>query len=124
MTQATPRPWRVEQDGDGKFIIVAPREHDNLLITGVLANLTPGQDEANAALFVRAVNSLDPLMEALAWALPYAKEHAEQGSQCCGAPEHGEAEGICTQCHEHTGFDNPDLEDAEAALLAAEEETG
>ena len=65
MTEATPGPWEVEQDGDGKFLIVAPREHDNLLITGVLANLTPGQDEANAALFVRAVNNLDPLVEHL-----------------------------------------------------------
>jgi len=58
----------VERDGDGKFLVVAPQEHDHLLITGVLANLTPGQDVANAALIVRAVNRdhhLAPLMEAL-----------------------------------------------------------
>ena len=64
-----------------------------------------------------------PLVEALAWALPYADEHAERGSQCCGAAEHSEAEGICAQCHEHTGFDNPDLEHAQAALKAAGEAT-
>ena len=70
---------------------------------------------------IRRAAHFTPLMEALRWALPYAKEHAEIGSQCCGAQEHSEAEGICGQCHEHTGFDNPDLEDAQAALKAAEE---
>ncbi len=68
------------------------------------------------------LNGRDALVEALAWALPYADEHAERGSQCCGAPEHSEAEGVCAQCHEHTGFDNPDLEHASAALNAAKEE--
>ena len=72
---------------------------------------------------IRRAAHFDPLMEALAWALPYAKEHAEQGSQCCGAPEPRHAPGICAQCHEHTGFDNPDLEHAQAALKAAEEDT-
>ena len=71
----------------------------------------------------RRAKHFDALVEALAWALPYAKEHAEQGSQCCGAAEHSEAEGICAQCHEHTGFDNPDLEHAQAALKAAGEVT-
>ena len=73
---------------------------------------------------IRRAAHFTPLMEALAWALPYAKEHAEQGSQCCGAPQYGEAEGICARCHEHTGFDNPDLEDALVALKAASEATG
>ena len=65
MTEPTTRPWLVEQDGDGKFLIVAPQEDGNLLITGVLANLTSGQDEANATFIARAVNNLAPLMEAL-----------------------------------------------------------
>ena len=65
MTEATPGPWQVERDGDGKFLVVAPQEDGNLLITDVLANLTPGQDEAHAVLIVRAVNSLAPLVEAL-----------------------------------------------------------
>ena len=79
MTEATPRPWLVERDGDGKFLVVAPQEHDHLLITGVLANLTPGQDVANAALIVRAVNRdhhLAPLMEALERVLFYIENPA------------------------------------------------
>ena len=64
---------------------------------------------------IRRAAHFDPLVEALAWALPYAAD-AERTSQCCGAPEHSEAEGICVQCSDHTGFDNPDLEYALAAL--------
>lgn len=71
----------------------------------------------------RRAAQVAPLMEALAWALPYADEHAERGSQCCGAPQHSEVEGICAQCRDHTGFDNPDLEHAKTALTAARKAT-
>ena len=81
-------------------------------------------EQDSGAIDAEMQRVVTPLMEALAWALPYAKEHAEQGSQCCGAPQYGEAEGICARCHEHTGFDNPDLEDALVALKAASEATG
>lgn len=76
MDKATARPWLVERDGVGQFVVVAPREHDHLLITGVLANLTPKQDEANAALIVRAVNHYDALVEALEAAANRLTGHA------------------------------------------------
>ena len=106
MTEPTTRPWLVEQDGDGKFLIVAPQEDGNLVITGVLANLTPSQDEANAALIVRAVNNLDPLMEALRDTrevihLSYCSRPSNHGLPCWKE---------CTK--------------ATAALLAAKEATG
>jgi hypothetical protein len=68
--------------------------------------------------FVEA-NVHEELLKALEWALPYAEEHAERTSQCCGAPQHSEVEGMCAKCREWTGFDNPDLEYARAAIAAA-----
>lgn len=75
-TQATVRPWLVERDGDGRFVVVAPREHDHLLITDVLANLIPGQDKANAALIVRCVNQHAALVDALEAATNRLTGHA------------------------------------------------
>ena len=103
----------------------------NQILAGDLgSNYTEYEFAAHLAILIPKAEALEtrdahlaPLMEALAWALPYAKEHAEQGAQCCGAAEYSEAEGICAQCHEHTGFDNPDLEHAQAALKAADEAT-
>ena len=112
-TQATPRPWTVEQAGKP-----SPLDEDVCDASHNHVNLYQHLD-----LIVSAVNNHDALVAALAWALPYAKEHAERGSQCCGAAEHSEAEGICGYCREHTGFDNPDLEHAQAALKAAGEAT-
>ena len=107
MTEATPGPWQVERDGGGRFVVVAPQEDGNLLITDVLANLTPGQDEANAALLARGANNLAPLMEALE-----TTARLLHNSQVGTLSEWG----VFGECEHPTCIEN------RAALLAAREE--
>ena len=70
---------------------------------------------------IRRAAHFDLLVKALEWTLPYAQEHAVQGSQCCAAIEYSAAKDTCSRCYEHTGFGNLDLEDAEATLETAKE---
>jgi len=77
-TKATERPWRVEPAGGGEILIIAPRKGFNrngvenewaiarVGDEGLWDEDDPKhskEDEANAELIVRAVNSYDPALQ-------------------------------------------------------------
>lgn len=85
MSEATPRPWRVDpnhptdvQDASGREILSCiwkDEVGDTWVIRGIIAAQSEDERDANAALIVRAVNAHDDLIVALegarAWVAQY-----------------------------------------------------
>lgn len=107
MTEATPRPWHIDAKDSLEHVRGTSQSYGR---DGIIAAMNYGdspENRANAALIVRAVNNLDPLIEALELSLKTMLGSYENGPGLASA-----------------GF-GPDgaVAIARAALLAAREAT-
>jgi hypothetical protein len=84
--KATPRPWKFEKHFDGNYfgnILAQYPEGTWRTITVQLKYGTPEENQANASLIVKAVNSHDALLEACKEALKDLEFYEDQYRVLC-----------------------------------------